>query len=64
MYVERNIHEIILLPWKSNTTPTPTTTNLLYSPSSALASCAIRLHKSVSWVFLLHSSIPIARKSS
>jgi hypothetical protein len=35
-----------------------------YSPSWDLASCAIRLHWSLSWDFLLHPSIPISRKSS
>ena len=34
-----------------------TTTTWLYSPSWALASCAIRLHKSLSWAFLLHHHI-------
>jgi hypothetical protein len=29
-----------------------------------LASCAIRLHWSLSWAFLLHPSIPISRRSS
>jgi hypothetical protein len=29
-----------------------------------LASCAFRLHWSLSWAFLLHPSIPISRKSS
>jgi hypothetical protein len=40
------------------------TTTWLYSPSWALASCAIRLHKFLSWAFPLHPSIPIAHKSS
>jgi hypothetical protein len=35
-----------------------------YSPSWALASCAILHHWSLSWAFLLHPSIPIYRKSS
>jgi hypothetical protein len=35
-----------------------------YSPTWALASCAIRLHSSLSWAFLLHPSIPISRRSS
>jgi hypothetical protein len=43
---------------------THTHTTWLYSPSSGLASCAIRLHKSLSWAFPLHPSIPIARQSS
>jgi hypothetical protein len=40
-----------------------TTITWLYSPSWALASCAIRLHKSLSWAFPLHPSIPISGKS-
>ena len=35
-----------------------------YSPSWALASCAIRLHCSLSWAFLLHPTIPISCRSS
>jgi hypothetical protein len=35
-----------------------------YSPTWALASCAIRLHWSLSWDFLLNPSIPISRRSS
>ena len=35
-----------------------------YSPTWALACCAIRLHWSLSWAFLLHSSIPISCTSS
>jgi hypothetical protein len=33
-----------------------------YSPTWALASCAIRLHWSLSWAFLLHPSILISRR--
>jgi hypothetical protein len=33
-------------------------TSCRYSPTWALASCAIRLHWSLSWAFLLHPSIP------
>ena len=35
-----------------------------YSPTWALASCAIRLHWSLFWAFLPHPSIPISRRPS
>ena len=55
------------MPWAHSThhtAHTTTTTTWLYSPSWALASCAIRLHKSLSWAFPLHPSIAITRRSS
>jgi hypothetical protein len=43
---------------------TITTTTWRYSPTWALASCAIRLHWPLSWAYLLYPSIPISHRSS
>jgi hypothetical protein len=63
-YPRGHLYPVTLSKYHGITMRLNVTTTWLYSPSWALASYAIRLHKSLSRAFPLPPSVPITRKSS